>query len=119
MGESAFACLAPGASIGCPWGGMHRGERCQEVLLEEAKFVKKGYLDDVPIQQIDDYTFQRVFKWDRGMGERGNSGFWGMSFLPLWREVYYVNDGRIRLVTVDKLRKNRTFWSLVGLDSKR
>lgn len=118
-GEAAFSCLAPGASVGCPWGGMHRGDRCREILVEESKFVKKGYLDNAPIQQIDDNTFQRLFKWDRGMSERGNSGFWGLRSLPLWREVYYVKDGSIRLVTVDKLRKKRSFFSLIGLDTKR
>lgn len=117
-GEAAYACLAPGASIGCPWGGMHRGDRVREILNEESKFVKKGYLDDVPIQQLDEMTFQRTFKWDRGMAERGNSGFWGLGVLPTWREVYYVKDGQIRLITSDKLRKNRTFWSFIGLDSR-
>lgn len=118
MADEAFACLAPGASFGCPWGGMHRGDRCHEVLLEEPKFVMKGYLKDVPLKKIDDRTFQRVFKWDRGMAERGNSGFWGIGSLPLWREVYYIKDDQIRLVTMEKLRKKRSFFALIGLDSR-
>lgn len=116
-GEAAYSCLAPGAAFGCPWGGMHRGERVREVLTSEPHFVKKGYLDDVPITALDDVTFQRTFTWDRGMTENGNSGYFGFGALPRWREVYYVKDGQIRLVTAEKLRKNKTLWSLLGLDS--
>eukprot|EP00796_Vickermania_ingenoplastis_P008623 gene8623-6055_t len=103
-GEAAYACLAPGAAMGCPWGGMHRGDRVHEVLQSESQFVKKGYLDEVPIKQLDEMTFQRTFQWDRGMTERGNYGVSWFRNLPVWREIYYVKDGQIRLVTADKLR---------------
>lgn len=117
QGDEAFALLSSGASLGCPWGGMHRGDRVRELLHEESKFVKKGYLNDVCIERLGEDTFQRIFKWDRGMGEGGNSGFFGWGALSLWREVYYVKDGKIRLVTSDKMRKNRCFLSFLGLRS--
>ncbi|KAF8281070.1 hypothetical protein TcG_06865 [Trypanosoma cruzi] len=114
-GEEAYEMLAPGAALGCPWGGMHHGENVLELLRDEARFVKKGYLDPVPIEKIDENTFQRKFKWDRGMFEYGNSGFKGLGILPTWREIYFVDNGKIRLVTSDKQLKNRSLWHTFGL----
>lgn len=112
-GEAAFACLSRGASLGSPWGGMHRGPRVHDFLTNEPRFVKRGYLEDVPIQRVDENTYQRTFTWDRGMGERGNTGYWGFGSLPKWREVYYVQDGHIRLVTAEKLRTSRNIWAFL------
>lgn len=114
-GAEAYELLAPGASMGCPWGGMHYGENVRDLLNDEAKFAKKGYLDSVPIEKIDENTFQRKFKWDRGMHEYGNSGFKGLGVLPTWREIYFVDNGRIRLVTANKQLKNRSLWHVLGL----
>ncbi|KAG8347315.1 hypothetical protein ERJ75_001195000 [Trypanosoma vivax] len=113
-GEDAYAMLAPGAAIGCPWGGMHYGDNVRKLLIDETRFVRKGYLDPVPLVEIDKNTFQRKFKWDRGMYEYGNSGFKGFGILPVWREVYFVENGKIRLVTADKQLKNRSLWCLFG-----
>lgn len=107
-GEEAYAMLAPGASMGYPWGGMHHGQRIHDLLMDESRFVKKGYLDPVPIQMIDEGTYQRKFQWDRGMGEFGNSGYAHLGILPTWRELYFVRDGKIELVTADKQLKNRS-----------
>lgn len=117
-GEEAYALLAPGASMGCPWGGMHHGDRVHDLLKDEARFFKKGYLDPVAIEKIDEGTFQRKFKWDRGMGEYGNSGFRYFGVLPMWRELYFVREGKIELVTADKLLKHRTLLhALFGIGS--
>ncbi|SCU70826.1 uncharacterized protein TEOVI_000240100 [Trypanosoma equiperdum] len=114
-GEEAYKMLAPGAAMGCPWGGMHHGETVQELLRDETRFVKRGYLDHVPIEKIDENTFQRKFKWDRGMSEYGNSGFKGVGILPVWREIYFVDNGSIRLVTANKQLKNRSLWHVLGV----
>jgi hypothetical protein len=111
-GEEAYAMLAPGASMGCPWGGMHHGQRIHDLLMDESRFAKKGYLDSVPIEKIDEGTYQRKFQWDRGMGEYGNSGFRHVGILPTWRELYFVRDGKIQLVTADKQLKNRSLLHL-------
>lgn len=113
LGEKAYSLLAPGASLGCPWGGMHHGNRVHDLLVDEARFVKKGYLDPVPIEKIDEGTYQRKFRWDRGMGEYGNGGFRWLGILPTWRELYFVQDGRIQLVTADKLLRNRSPWYIL------
>ncbi|KAK7197460.1 hypothetical protein NESM_000694600 [Novymonas esmeraldas] len=107
-GDEAYQLLAPGASMGCPWGGMHHGPRIHDLLRDEARFSRKGYLDSVPIEKIDEGTYQRKFKWDRGMSEYGNSGYRYLGILPTWRELYFVRDGKIGLVTSDKLLKNRS-----------
>ncbi|CCW62455.1 unnamed protein product [Phytomonas sp. EM1] len=114
-GEEAYQLLAPGASFGCPWGGMHHGKRVRELLADEKNFVKKGYLDVVPIEEIAEGTFQRKFKWDRGMEESGNLGRWYFRLLPNWREIYFVEDGKIKLVTADKLLRRRSIFYLLGL----
>ncbi|GET89917.1 hypothetical protein, conserved [Leishmania tarentolae] len=107
-GEEAYELLAPGASMGCPWGGMHHGSRVKDLLRDETRFGKKGYLDPVAIEKIDEGTYQRKFQWDRGMAEFGNSGYRFLGVLPMWRELYFVRDGKIGLVTSDKLLKRRS-----------
>jgi hypothetical protein len=84
-GEDASKLLAPNAAVGSPWGGLRYGESVITYLKEEGSFVKKGFLDHVPIEKIDDQTFQRQFTWDRGMFEYGNFGF--IQHLPKWREI--------------------------------
>ncbi|KEG13321.1 hypothetical protein DQ04_01071020 [Trypanosoma grayi] len=116
-GEKAYEMLAPGAAMGCPWGGMHHGENVQGLLKDESRFVKKGYLDPVPIEKIDENTFQRKFQWDRGMYEYGNCGYKGIGILPTWREVYFVSNGKIRLVTANKQPRNKSIWHALGLSS--
>nr|CCC95342.1 unnamed protein product [Trypanosoma congolense IL3000] len=114
-GEEAYRMLAPGAAMGCPWGGMHYGENVRNFLKDEARFTRKGYLDPVSIEKIDENTFQRKFRWDRGMYEYGNSGFKGLGILPMWREIYFVDEKGIRLVTANKQLKNRSLLSFFGL----
>lgn len=114
-GEEAYQMLAPGASFACPWGGMQHGVRVHELLQDESRFVKKGYLDPVPIEQIADNTFQRKFQWDRGMFGFGNGGYAYFRRLPQWRELYFFHDGKISLVTSDKLPSNRTIGHPLGL----
>ncbi|KAG5498150.1 hypothetical protein JIQ42_02954 [Leishmania sp. Namibia] len=117
-GEEAYQLLAPDASMGCPWGGMHHGRRIYDLLMDESRFAKKGYLDPVPIEKIDDGTYQRKFQWDRGMAEFGNSGYRFLGVLPRWRELYFVRDGKINLVTADKMLKNRSLLhALFGIGS--
>ncbi|CAJ1028432.1 hypothetical protein, conserved [Leishmania lindenbergi] len=104
--------------MGCPWGGMHHGERIHDLLIDEARFAKKGYLESVPIEKLDEGTYQRKFKWDRGMAEYGNSGYRFLGVLPMWRELYFVRDGKISLVTSDKLLKRRSLLhALFGFGS--
>lgn len=114
-GEEAFQMLSAGASFACPWGGMHHGPRVHELLVDEARFVKKGYLNPVPIEQIAENTFQRKFQWDRGVLEGGNGGWVSSCWLPMWRELYFVKDGKIALVTSDKLPRHRSVLRLLGL----
>ena len=105
--EGAMSLLSPGACVGAPWGGMKYGDNVSTFLRDEPGFVRKGYLADVPIEKIDENTFQRQFKFDRGMGEYGNGGYW-FGILPVWREVYFVQDGKIRLVTSNKQPRDRS-----------
>ncbi|CUG59000.1 Hypothetical protein, putative [Bodo saltans] len=112
-GDDAIQLLAPNAAVASPWGGMRYGSSVTEYLKDESTFVKKGFLDNVPIQKIDENTFQREFTWDRGMFEYGNFGF--ISHLPKWREMYFVKDGQIRLVTANKQpREKNIFKVLLG-----
>lgn len=114
-GEDAYQMLSPGASFSCPWGGMQHGPRVHSLLVDEARFLKKGYLDPVPVEQIAENTYQRMFKWDRGMFEFGNGGYAYFRRLPLWRELYFIKDGKITLVTSDKILRNRSISHLLGL----
>lgn len=106
--------LAPNAALGSPWGGLRFGDNVVSYLHEEPLFVKKGYLDEVPIQRIDDNTFVREFKWDRGMFEYGNLGYsWLQWNLPKWREMYFVKDGQIRLVVANKQPRQKSLFTLM------
>ncbi|CCW68788.1 unnamed protein product [Phytomonas sp. Hart1] len=113
-GEEAYQLLAPGASFGCPWGGMHHGKRIRELLTDERNFVRKGYLNSVPIEKIAEGTFQRKFKWNRGMEEHGNYGLEFFFLMPLWREIYFVENGKIKLVTADKFLKCHSIFHILG-----
>lgn len=116
-GEEAYAMMAPGAAFGCPWGGVHCGSRVHDVLVAEARFQRKGYLDPVKIVPIDDRTFQRTFKWDRGVTESGNLGSGWLGFWPTWKELYFVEDGRIKLVVAERQLRVRSFTHLLGFGS--
>lgn len=106
--DEAITLLAPNASLGAPWGGQRYGENVKEFLRDEVSFVKKGYLRDCPVEKIDDNTYQRKFQWDRGMFEYGNSGTPLSINLPKWREMYFLQDGKIRLVVSSKQPQNKS-----------
>ncbi|EPY40359.1 hypothetical protein AGDE_03569 [Angomonas deanei] len=108
--------IAPGASFGCPWGGIHQGSRIHDILAEEGSFAYKGYLDPVPIEKIAEGTYQRKFKWDRGVSEQGNQGISWFRSLPTWRELYFVSDDKIQLVTADKLPRVRSIKYYLGFE---
>ena len=113
-GAEAAKLLAPNAAVGSPWGGLRYGDNVVEYLKDEGSFVKRGYLNPVPIEKIDDNTFQRQFTWDRGMFEHGNLGFWWLQWnLPKWREMYFVKDGQIRLVIANKQPRQKNIFKLL------
>lgn len=105
--DEAIDLLATDACFSAPWGGMKYGDNVRLFLRDEPTFVRKGYLTNVPVEKIDENTFQRQFKFDRGMFEYGNGGYW-FGILPVWREIYFVKDGKIRLVTANKQPRDRT-----------
>lgn len=111
--EGASELLAPNAALGSPWGGLRFGDNVHDYLKEEVSFVKKGYLDEFPVRRIDDNTFVREFRFDRGMYEQGNLGYWFLRWnLPKWRELYFVKDGQIRLVVANKQPREKNFFKL-------
>lgn len=49
------------------------------------------------------------------MAEGGNSGFRRFGLSHTWCEIYFVDDGKISLVTADKQLKNRSIWHWFGI----
>ncbi|EPY32726.1 hypothetical protein STCU_00794 [Strigomonas culicis] len=114
-GEEAYEMLAPGATFASPWGGLQYGARAHDILVDEARFTKRGHLVDAPIEQIGENTFQRKYQFDRGVFETGNVGWSWFHFYPTWRELYFVEHGQIRLVTIDKVPQKKFLRDFLGL----
>lgn len=108
--DGASGFLQKHALLGSPWGYRYGATEYTEFLKDEPKFRYKSYLDDVPIQEIAPNTFQRKFEYDRGLFQQHHmrshyfTHKW-LSWLPImrrcsyYREVYFVEGEKIKLVT--------------------
>ena len=100
--------ILPNAAVGNPWSGMIFGNDVHTYLQDEPKFHVQSHLVLGELSKIDENTIQRKYQFDRLIAERGNMFKWlGNWSLPLWREVYYIKDGKIRGVTITREPKYR------------
>jgi hypothetical protein len=111
--DTAIGMMQKNALLGSPWGYRYGDSEYVEFLKDEVKFRFRGYLDDVPIQEVAPNTFQRKFEYDKGFHQQQHmrSHYWTNSWLswfPImranmyFRECYFVEDGKIKLVTCFK-----------------
>ena len=107
--DDTLDMLAPNALVGSPWGGNKTVKESVAQLRLEPTFYERSYLDPrVPIVRVDDFTFTRCFRWNRLMGDLSNHNSLICGMLPVYRETYFVKDGRIRAVSVCKLMRGRS-----------
>lgn len=108
--DDAVAMLAPGATVASIWGYQH-GEKAQEFLRDEPAFQRREYLTGPSfLKAVDENTVMRTFHFDKNIFEYTDT--WSRMYFPhKYREVYYVKDGQIRLVTCS--RQNASLWNFV------
>jgi hypothetical protein len=107
--EGAIKLLEPDATLGGPWGYRYGAGEYEEYLHDEKSFSRREYLADYKLEEIAPNTFQRKFEYDRGMHQhqfmRSHYFTGWFRFLPImrrssyYREVYWVNGDKLRLVT--------------------
>jgi Txe/YoeB family toxin of Txe-Axe toxin-antitoxin module len=95
--EDAAALLHENASLGSVWGYQSGPAKTSEFLKDERFFRDRSYLNASKLQKIDENTYQRVFWFERMVHEYTDR--WGHPFPHRWREVYFVKDGKIALVS--------------------
>jgi hypothetical protein len=99
----AMEFLTPNAFLGSPWGYHTGKEKIERFLKHEGSFLSRTYLDpSIAISKIDDGTYQRVYRYQSHMGAYRGPGLLNVFGGVKYRELYFVKDGKIRLVTCFK-----------------
>ncbi len=104
-GEDAHAFLDPKATLGTVWG-YQEPQHTKMYLRDENEFVWRSYLSCKSwMKQIDENTVMRVFHFNRNIHDHNDSYGW---WIHKWREVYFVKDGKIQLVSC--FRQPHSIW---------
>jgi hypothetical protein len=93
---AASDMLSETASLGSVWGYQHGKKEYGKFLKDEGGFSRREHLDCDVITKLDDNTFMRYFRYNRGMSEQP------LYRVPQYRELYFIKDGKIRCVSCSR-----------------
>jgi hypothetical protein len=114
-GDDAATMLHENASLGTVWGYHTGAENFTEFLKDEPHFTKRYYLSKPPVlKQIDENTIMRTYNFNRWVGSDFTDAPIGYLWPHKWREVYFVKDNKLSLVTCS--RQPTSFWDFVLFD---